>query len=42
MKRKTDYGDYLHDILDTIEKIEHFIDGVDFDAFLRDDKTVSQ
>ncbi len=38
-KRKTDYVDSLRDILDTIEKVEQFIDGVDFDAFLKDDKT---
>jgi len=36
-KRKTDYVDSLRDILDTIEKVEQFIDGVDFDAFLKDD-----
>jgi uncharacterized protein with HEPN domain len=39
MSRREDYGDYLHDILDTIHKIEEFVDGVDFDNFLRDDKT---
>ena len=40
MRRNADYVVYLLDILDTLQKIEQFmIDVVDFDAFLKDDKT---
>jgi len=28
------YTDYLRDILDAIEKIQGFVAGVDFDAFM--------
>jgi uncharacterized protein with HEPN domain len=31
--------DYLHDILDTIESCERFIEGMDFDQFTSDEKT---
>lgn len=31
--------DYLQDILDTIESCEHFIEGMDFDEFVSDEKT---
>jgi uncharacterized protein with HEPN domain len=31
--------DYLHDILDTIESCERFIEGMDFDQFVSDEKT---
>ncbi len=40
MKRNADYVDYLRDILETIEKIEQFMNDIeDFDAFIHDDKT---
>lgn len=32
--------DYLKDILESIEKIEKFIKGLEFDDFSKDDKTV--
>lgn len=31
--------DYLQDILDTIESCERFIEGMDFDQFVSDEKT---
>lgn len=31
--------DYLQDILDTIESCESFIEGMDFDEFVSDEKT---
>jgi uncharacterized protein with HEPN domain len=31
--------DYLHDILDTIKSCERFIEGMDFDQFVSDEKT---
>jgi uncharacterized protein with HEPN domain len=36
-----DYLLYLEDIIERIEKIERFIDGMDYIAFREDDKTVS-
>lgn len=35
-----DSGDFLRDILDSIDKIGNFIEGLDFDKFAKDDKTV--
>jgi uncharacterized protein with HEPN domain len=32
--------DYLQDILNTIESSEHFIEGMDFDQFTSDEKTI--
>lgn len=32
-------SDYLHDILNTIESCERFIEGMDFDQFVSDEKT---
>ena len=40
MKEGREYIDYLRDILDAAEKAERFIEGMDFDAFSSDDKTV--
>jgi uncharacterized protein with HEPN domain len=34
------YTDYLVDILDAIVKTEQFIQGMTFDRFIQDDKTV--
>lgn len=36
---KKDYIDYIDDILISIDMIEKFVDGIDFDKFSRDDKT---
>lgn len=35
-----DVEDYLQDILETIESCERFIDGMDFDQFVSDEKTI--
>jgi uncharacterized protein with HEPN domain len=32
--------DYLQDILDTIESCEHFIQGMDYNEFISDEKTI--
>ncbi len=33
-------GDYLQDILETIESCERFIEGMEFDQFVFDEKTI--
>ncbi len=38
---KRDYLLFLEDISERIEKIEKYIEGMDFETFRRDDKTVS-
>lgn len=38
MTRK-DYGDYLQDIIDSIDDINNFVKDLNFDKFLRDKKT---
>ena len=38
---KRNYGLYLKDILECIDRIEEFIAGMDFDQFVEDDKTTS-
>jgi uncharacterized protein with HEPN domain len=35
-----DYSDFVQDILDTINDVENFIDGMDFEDFIKDKKTV--
>ncbi len=40
MKRNREYTDYLKDILDAIEKIQQFVEGMDFEKFSRDSKTI--
>jgi uncharacterized protein with HEPN domain len=40
-KRERDITIYFQDILKAIESIEEFVKGMDFEAFKRDDKTVS-
>ncbi|MDW8055386.1 MAG: DUF86 domain-containing protein [Elusimicrobiota bacterium] len=39
MKRKASF--YIKDIIDAITKIEEFIENIDFNNFIRDDKTTS-
>jgi len=34
------YADYVEDILDAMEKVAQFIEGMTFDQFAEDDKTV--
>jgi uncharacterized protein with HEPN domain len=38
--KKREYGDYIQDILDSINDIEKFTEGMDFDKFKKDKKTV--
>lgn len=40
MKGGREYVDYLRDILDAIMKAQQFIEGMGFDSFCSDDKTV--
>jgi uncharacterized protein with HEPN domain len=35
------YTDYIQDILDSIQDIENFIQGLSFDAFKEDRKTIN-
>jgi uncharacterized protein with HEPN domain len=39
--RGRDYRDYLQDILDSINDIENFVRGMDFEEFKRDRKTIN-
>ena len=38
--RRREFVDYLHDILDAIKKAQQFTEGLDFERFTADDKTV--
>ncbi len=38
---KRDYRLFIKDILDSIEKIEEFIKGMDFKEFVKDNRTTS-
>ena len=40
MKSKREYSDYVEDILDSIDKIGNFIQGMAVEQFAKDDKTV--
>jgi len=40
MRRKREFVDYLRDILDSIEKVGRFTEGMDFEHFSSDEKTV--
>jgi len=35
-----EYEDYLHDMVDNAEKAISFVNGMDYDAFLNDDKAI--
>ena len=39
MRQKRDFTDYLHDILDAIDKAEKFLQGLSFEDFHKDEKT---
>jgi uncharacterized protein with HEPN domain len=39
--KKRDYGDYIQDILDSINDIKDFVAGMSFDQFTRDRKTIN-
>ena len=34
------YDLYIKDILENIEKAQHFVEGMDFEEFIRDEKTI--
>ena len=38
--KKRDYGDFVQDILDSINDVENFIDGMEFEDFIKDKKTI--
>lgn len=38
---KREYGDYVSDILTSIEEVEEFTRGIDFQAFSKDKKTLN-
>jgi uncharacterized protein with HEPN domain len=40
MKTDREYTDYLKDILDAIKKVEQFVEGMDFEKFSLDSKTI--
>ena len=40
MKSKRVHTDYLEDILDAIAKVKEFIEGMTFDQFAKDDKSI--
>lgn len=39
MKDELRYISFLQDISDNLQKVEHFIEGLDFEAFMQDEKT---
>jgi uncharacterized protein with HEPN domain len=39
--KKREYRDYLQDIIDSINDIEAFTSGMDFESFMKDKKTVN-
>ncbi len=39
--KKREYRDYLHDILDSVNDIEQFIEGMSFEQFEKDRKTLN-
>ncbi|MDI6810796.1 MAG: DUF86 domain-containing protein [archaeon] len=38
---KRDFKDYIQDILSSLEEVEDFTEGLDFEDFLRDRKTIN-
>ena len=38
--KERDYGDFVQDILDSINDVENFIDGMEFEDFIKDKKTI--
>ncbi len=39
--KKRDYTDYIQDIIEAINEIENFIQGIDFNGFAKDKKTIN-
>lgn len=39
--KNREYRDYIQDILDSVEDIEHFIKGMNFEEFIKDKKTIN-
>lgn len=38
--KKRDYGDFVQDIIDSINDVGNFIEGMDFEEFIKDKKTI--
>ena len=38
--KKREYGDFVQDILDSINDVRNFIEGMDFKDFIKDKKTI--
>ncbi len=38
--KKRDYGDFIQDIIDSVNDIGNFIEGMDFEEFIKDKKTI--
>lgn len=38
--KERDYGDFVQDILDSINDVGNFIEGMDFEDFIKDKKTI--
>ena len=38
--KERDYGDFVQDILDSINDVENFIDGMEFEDLIKDKKTI--
>ena len=38
---KRDFKDYIQDILSSLEEVEEFTEGLDFEDFLKDRKTIN-
>ena len=39
--KKREYKDYLHDILDAVNDVESFVEGMSFEQFEKDRKTLN-
>jgi uncharacterized protein with HEPN domain len=39
MKYKREYGDFIHDMLGSVNEAEEFVKGMDFGSFIKDSKT---
>ena len=38
--KERDYGDFVQDMLDSTNDVENFIDGMEFEDFIKDKKTI--
>ena len=37
---KREFGDYIQDIIDAMNKGVNFVEGMEYEDFIRDDKTI--